>query len=127
MTRTQKPFIATLRVNESRPAALGQQPEASLAWGGATLTAKRREGAAGKLAPPLLDPFRTSIPPWEVCSRTHGERRRSEELFKFPLAEIRANLRWERGIGEDVISEFLEGVPGNCELNVPNTHLNTRR
>jgi hypothetical protein len=29
---TRKPFIATLRVNESRPAKLGQQPEASLAW-----------------------------------------------------------------------------------------------
>ena len=43
VTRTQKPFIATLRVNESRPAKLGQQPEASLAWGGATLTAKRRQ------------------------------------------------------------------------------------
>jgi hypothetical protein len=42
VTRTQKPFVATLRVNESRPAELGQQPEASLAWGGVTLTAKRR-------------------------------------------------------------------------------------
>ena len=42
-TRTRKPFIATLRVNESRPAELGQQPEASLAWGGVTLTAKRRQ------------------------------------------------------------------------------------
>src|SRR5271155_3545244 len=27
VTRTQKPFVATLRVNESRPAELGQQPE----------------------------------------------------------------------------------------------------
>jgi hypothetical protein len=35
-------FHATLRVNESRPAELGQQPEASLAWGRATVTAKRR-------------------------------------------------------------------------------------
>src|ERR1700691_3688158 len=43
VTRTQKPFVATLRVNESRPAELGQQPEASLAWGGVTLTAKRRQ------------------------------------------------------------------------------------
>jgi len=43
-TRTQKPFVATLRVNESRPAELGQQPEASPAWGAATLTAKRRQG-----------------------------------------------------------------------------------
>ncbi len=43
VTRTQKPFIATLRVNESRPAELGQQPEANLAWGGVTLTAKRRQ------------------------------------------------------------------------------------
>src|SRR5271168_2916985 len=43
VTRTQKPFIAALRVNESRPAELGQRPEASLAWGGATLTAKRRQ------------------------------------------------------------------------------------
>ena len=33
----------TLRVNESRPAELGQQPEASLAWRGVTLTAKRRQ------------------------------------------------------------------------------------
>src|SRR6185312_3194925 len=33
----------TLRVNESRPVELGQQPEASLAWGGETLTAKRRQ------------------------------------------------------------------------------------
>ncbi len=40
---TQKPFIATLRVNESRPAEPGRQPEASLAWGGVTLTAKRRQ------------------------------------------------------------------------------------
>src|SRR5271165_67544 len=32
-TRTQKPFIGTLRVNESRPVEPGQQPEASLAWG----------------------------------------------------------------------------------------------
>ena len=40
---TQKPFIATLRVNESRPAKPGRQPEASLAWGGVTLTAKRRQ------------------------------------------------------------------------------------
>ena len=40
---TRKPFIGTLRVNESRPAEPGQQPEASLAWGGATLTAKRRQ------------------------------------------------------------------------------------
>ena len=31
-TRTQKPFIGTLWVNESHPAELGQQPEASLAW-----------------------------------------------------------------------------------------------
>ena len=30
-------------LNESRPAELGQQPEASLAWGGVTLTAKRRQ------------------------------------------------------------------------------------
>jgi hypothetical protein len=37
----RKPFIGTLRVNESRPAELGQQPAPSLAWGGATLTAKR--------------------------------------------------------------------------------------
>ena len=43
VTRTQKPFVATLRVNESRPAELGQQPEASFAWGGATLTAKRKQ------------------------------------------------------------------------------------
>ena len=35
-------FHATLRVNESRPAELGQQPEASLAWGRATVAAKRR-------------------------------------------------------------------------------------
>jgi hypothetical protein len=34
-------FHATLRVNESRPAELGQQPEASLAWGKKTTTAKR--------------------------------------------------------------------------------------
>jgi hypothetical protein len=40
---TRKPFIGTLRVNESRPAEPGRQPEASLAWGGATLTAKRRQ------------------------------------------------------------------------------------
>jgi hypothetical protein len=40
---TQKPFIGTLRVNESRPAELGRQPEASLAWGGVILTAKRRQ------------------------------------------------------------------------------------
>src|SRR3954447_6113530 len=40
---TRKPFIGTLRVNESRPAELGQQLEASLAWGGVTLTAKRRQ------------------------------------------------------------------------------------
>ena len=40
---TRKPFIGTLRVNESRPATLGQQPEASLAWGGVILTAKRRQ------------------------------------------------------------------------------------
>ena len=32
VARTQKPFVATLRVNESRPAELGQQPETSLAW-----------------------------------------------------------------------------------------------
>ena len=43
VTRTQKPFVATLRVNESRPAELGQQPEASFAWGGGTLTAKRKQ------------------------------------------------------------------------------------
>jgi hypothetical protein len=43
VTRTQKPFVATLRVNEPRPAERGQQPEASLAWGGVTLTAKRRQ------------------------------------------------------------------------------------
>ena len=43
VTRTQKPFVATLRVNESRPAELGQRPEASFAWGGATLTAKRKQ------------------------------------------------------------------------------------
>jgi hypothetical protein len=30
-------------LNESRPAELGQQPEASLAWGGVILTAKRRQ------------------------------------------------------------------------------------
>src|SRR5208337_4992092 len=36
-------FHATLRVNESRPAKLGQQPEASLAWWRATFTAKRRQ------------------------------------------------------------------------------------
>ena len=41
VTRTQKPFVATLRVNESRQLELGQRSEASLAWGGATLTAKR--------------------------------------------------------------------------------------
>ena len=35
--------MATLRVNESRPAKLGQQPEASLAWWRATSTAKRRQ------------------------------------------------------------------------------------
>ena len=29
--------------NQSRPAEPGQQPEASLAWGGATLTAKRKQ------------------------------------------------------------------------------------
>ena len=40
---TQKPCTGTLRVNESRPAELGQQPEASLAWGEATLTAKCRQ------------------------------------------------------------------------------------
>jgi hypothetical protein len=46
VARTQKPFVATLRVNESRPAELGQSAcggEASLAWGGVTLTAKRRQ------------------------------------------------------------------------------------
>ena len=42
-TRTQKPFIGTLRVNESRPAKPSQQPEASLAWGKVTSTAKRRQ------------------------------------------------------------------------------------
>jgi hypothetical protein len=36
-------FHATLRVNESRPAELSQQPEASLAWWRATSTAKRRQ------------------------------------------------------------------------------------
>jgi hypothetical protein len=35
--------MATLRVNESRPAELSQQPEASLAWWWATSTAKRRQ------------------------------------------------------------------------------------
>jgi hypothetical protein len=50
VTRTQKPFVATLRVNESRPAELGQQPEASLAWGGVTLTAKRQDRR--KINPP---------------------------------------------------------------------------
>ena len=35
--------MATLRVNESRPAELSQQPEASLAWWRATSTAKRRQ------------------------------------------------------------------------------------
>ena len=39
----RKPFVGTLRVNESRPAEPGRQPEASLAWGGVTLTAKRRQ------------------------------------------------------------------------------------
>ncbi len=33
--------MATLRVNESRPAELSQQPEASLAWWRVTSTAKR--------------------------------------------------------------------------------------
>jgi hypothetical protein len=37
---------ATLRVNESRPAELGQQPEARLAWGRATVTAKPSDGLA---------------------------------------------------------------------------------
>src|SRR4051794_5072998 len=40
---TLKPFTGTLWVNESHPAELGQQPEASLAWGQATATAKRRQ------------------------------------------------------------------------------------
>ena len=35
--------MATLRVNESRPAEPSQQPEASLAWWWATSTAKRRQ------------------------------------------------------------------------------------
>jgi hypothetical protein len=43
-------FHATLRVNESRPAELGQQPEASLAWGRASVTAKRH-GLAVATAP----------------------------------------------------------------------------
>ena len=51
VTRTRKPFIATLRVNESRPAELGQQPEASLAWGGVTLTAKRSESQCLAIEP----------------------------------------------------------------------------
>ena len=37
-----KPFIGTLG-NQSRPAKPGQQPEASLAWGRVTVTAKRRQ------------------------------------------------------------------------------------
>ncbi len=52
VTRTQKPFVATLRVNQSRPAELGQQPEASLAWGGVTLTAKRSGSMARKWLQP---------------------------------------------------------------------------
>src|SRR5262245_6772167 len=36
-------FPATQRVNESRPAEPSQQPEARLAWGEATPTAKRRQ------------------------------------------------------------------------------------
>src|SRR4051812_48598777 len=36
-------FHATLRVIEFRPAELGQRPEASLAWGKETSTAKRRQ------------------------------------------------------------------------------------
>src|SRR5438270_693720 len=35
--------MATLRVNESRPAEPSQQPEASLAWWWVTSTAKRRQ------------------------------------------------------------------------------------
>src|SRR5262245_66292940 len=38
----RKPFVGALRV-EARPVAPDQRPEASLAWGGATRTAKRRQ------------------------------------------------------------------------------------
>jgi hypothetical protein len=48
VTRTQKPFVAILRVNESRPAELGQQPEASLAWEGVGRTAKRSGSVGNK-------------------------------------------------------------------------------
>jgi hypothetical protein len=44
-------FHATLRVNESRPAELGQRPEASLAWGRATVTAKRSESQCRAIEP----------------------------------------------------------------------------
>jgi hypothetical protein len=58
MTRTQKPFVATLRVNESRPAELGQKPEASLAWGGVSLTAKRTAEADIQLSQKQTSNFR---------------------------------------------------------------------
>jgi hypothetical protein len=38
-----KPFVGNPAGNQSRPAESGQQPEASLAWGRATVTANRSE------------------------------------------------------------------------------------
>src|SRR5262249_27635994 len=50
-TRTRKPFIVTLRVSNPARPGLAKQPEASLAWSGVILTAKRRQPV-----PRLCDP-----------------------------------------------------------------------
>ena len=74
--------MATLRVNESRPAELSQQPEASLAWWRATSTAKRRQRVPMPcdLAPKselagatVVDPSggRAEAPQWLGASRSY--------------------------------------------------------
>ena len=108
VTITSETFRWSLVGSQSLPVEPGQQPEASLAWGGVSRTAKRRQPAST----PSIEPREMLTRGEPSFSRTRGPRRPPSRPGVIGPAGVK-----EHGIGASRLPRNL-GRPGLSAIHV---------